>query len=148
MNVKCFRIGQQKGINEHLCVRATVFTLRDLLYQQTKGLPMVSPTSPHISMLKSVPIIPTVWRRYADDKFVLLDRSSVPQFHAHINNQEGSIIFTKEEEDEHQLPFLDCLISRTPEGVFCARPLNLAEACILRSGVKCENRRFLVYQRF
>ncbi len=31
---------------------------------------------------------------------------------------------------------------------FCARPLNLADTYILRSGVKCENRRLLVYQRF
>ncbi len=43
-------------------------------------------------------------------------RSSVPQFHDHINNQEESIIFTKEEEGEQQLPFPDCLISRTPDG--------------------------------
>ncbi len=28
------------------------------------------------------------------------------------------------------------------------RPLNLADACILRSGVKCENRRLFAYQRF
>ncbi len=48
-------------------------------------------------------------------------RSSVPQFHGHINNQEDSIIFTKEEEGEQQLPFPDCLISRTPDGGFTSK---------------------------
>ncbi len=70
------------------------------------------------TMLKSATVIPTVWWRCVDDTSVLLDRSSVPQFHALINNQEESIIFSKEEEDERQLPFLDCLISRTPDGSF------------------------------
>ncbi len=68
------------------------------------------------AMLKSAPVIPTVWWRYVDDTFGLVHRSNVPQFHAQIYNQEEGIIFTKEEEDERQLPFLDCLISRTPVG--------------------------------
>ncbi len=65
------------------------------------------------AMLKSAPVFPTVWWRYVDDAFVPLDRSSLPQFHTHINNQWEFIILMKEEEDEQQLPFLDCLISTT-----------------------------------
>ncbi len=52
------------------------------------------------AMPNYVPVIRTVWWRYVDDTFVLLDKWPVPQFHAHINNQEESIIFTKEKEDE------------------------------------------------
>ncbi len=32
--------------------------------------------------------------------------------------------------------------------VFCARPLNVADVCVLRSGVKCLNRLLLAFQRF
>ncbi len=74
------------------------------------------------AMLKSAPVSTTVWWRYADATFVLLDRSSVPQFHqSHINNQEESIIFTKVEEGEQQLPFLDCLMYRAPDGGFTSK---------------------------
>ncbi len=52
------------------------------------------------AMLKFAPVIPTVWWRYVNDTFVLLDKSPVQQFHAHFNNQEENIILTKEEEDE------------------------------------------------
>ncbi len=77
------------------------------------------------AMLKPAPVFPTVWRRYVDDTFVLLDRSSLPQFHIHINNQEESIILMKEEEDEKQLPFLDCWISRTKKTIENLRlPIN------------------------
>ncbi len=95
-------------------------------YQWALQSPGVSKQWLEDAMLKSALAIPTVWWRYVDDTLVLLDRSSVPQFHDHINNQEESIIFTKEEEDEQQLPFLDCLISRTPDGGFkskvCRKP--------------------------
>ncbi len=52
------------------------------------------------TMLKSAPVIQTVWWRYVDGTFVLIDKTSVPQFHAHTSKQEESIIFTKEEEDK------------------------------------------------
>ncbi len=38
-----------------------------------------------------------------------------------LSQQWESIIFTKEKEDEQQLPFLDCLISRTPGGGFTSK---------------------------
>ncbi len=47
--------------------------------------------------------------------------SSIDHTYVQINNQEGGIILTKEEEDEHQLSFLDCLISRTREGGFTSQ---------------------------
>ncbi len=76
--------------------------------------PPVSPVLVKISiewhegaMHKPAPVIQTVWWRYVDDRLVLIDKTFIPQFYAYINNQEQSIILTKEEEVEQQLPFLD-----------------------------------------
>ncbi len=45
--------------------------------------------------LKSARAISTVWWKCVDGTFVLVDKTTLPQFHAHINNQEESIILTK-----------------------------------------------------
>ncbi len=52
------------------------------------------------AMLNSAAVIQTACWRYVDDTFVLLDKSSVPQFHGYISNQEESLVFTKDQEDE------------------------------------------------
>ncbi len=72
-------------------------------------------------MLKSAPINQATLWRYDDVTFILIDKSPKPQFYAYINNQKEGSIYTKEEEDEHQLPFHDCLISRIPDVGFTSK---------------------------
>ncbi len=106
----------------HLCVKATVFTSKRNGYQWALPSPRCQPASSWNGLkTQCSSLLPSSQLSGGDDTFVLLERSSVPQFHAHSNNQEESIIFTKEEKDEQQLPFLDCLISRTPDGGFMSK---------------------------
>ncbi len=85
-----------------LCMKATFFTFHDRLYQHTAGFPISFP----ISQLSDGGMSTTY-----------LFSSIKPRFHPHTKKQGNSIVFTNKEEDNaHQLPFFDTLISRTPEG--------------------------------
>ena len=66
--------------------------------------------------LASAPNKPRVWYRYVDDTFVVIKTAFVDEFTDHINRQDKNIKFTREEEVDGQLPFLDTLISRKPDG--------------------------------
>ncbi|VDP81733.1 unnamed protein product [Echinostoma caproni] len=59
---------------------------------------------------------PRLWIRYVDDKFVILRASTVDPFHQMINEQVPGINFTREEKKDGQLPFLDILLMRQPDG--------------------------------
>ena len=66
--------------------------------------------------LASPPNKPRVWYRYVDDAFVVIKTAFVVEFTHHINRQDKNIKFTREEEVDGQLTFLDTLISRKPDG--------------------------------
>ncbi|XP_068720591.1 uncharacterized protein [Montipora capricornis] len=59
---------------------------------------------------------PRIWKRYVDDTFTILDRGNVDSFLQHLNNQQPSIRFTMETENEYKLVFLDTAVSREPDG--------------------------------
>ena len=59
---------------------------------------------------------PRIWKRYVDDTFTILDRGNVDRFLQHLNNQQPSIRFTMETENDHKLAFLDTAVSRKPHG--------------------------------
>ncbi|BHF84509.1 Acyl-CoA synthetase member 2 mitochondrial [Sparganum proliferum] len=59
---------------------------------------------------------PAFWRRYVDDKFVIIERSRLADFQDLLNGIFPDIQFTREEEHDEQLPFLDVLVTRTPNG--------------------------------
>ena len=59
---------------------------------------------------------PTIWKRYVDDTFTILDRGNVDDFLQHLNNQQPSIRFTMETENNNKLAFLDIAVSREPDG--------------------------------
>ena len=50
---------------------------------------------------------PRIWKRYVDDTFTILDRENVDDFLQHLNNQQPSIRFTTETENNNKLAFLD-----------------------------------------
>ena len=66
--------------------------------------------------LASAPNKPLVWYRYVDDTFVVIKTAFVDEFTDHVNRQDKNNKFTREEEVDGQLPFLDTLISRKPDG--------------------------------
>ncbi|XP_068728926.1 uncharacterized protein [Montipora capricornis] len=59
---------------------------------------------------------PRIWKRYVDDSFTILDRANVDSFLQHLNNQQPSIRFTMETENDYKLAFLDTVVSREPDG--------------------------------
>ncbi|XP_068671074.1 uncharacterized protein [Montipora foliosa] len=59
---------------------------------------------------------PRIWKRYIDDTFTILDRGNVESFLQHLNNQQPSIRFIMETENDYKLAFLDTAVSREPDG--------------------------------
>nr|VZI36911.1 unnamed protein product [Spirometra erinaceieuropaei] len=59
---------------------------------------------------------PVIWRRYVDDTFVIVKKDMLQHFHSLLNAVFPDIEFTREEEQEQQLPFLDVLVRRNLNG--------------------------------
>ncbi|XP_072048674.1 uncharacterized protein [Amphiura filiformis] len=108
------------------CLNTTYFVFRGQNYQQKDGCAMGSPCSPlaanaymeHFERiaLASAPHTPRTWYRYVDDTFCVIKSSHVEEFTNHINSQDTNIKFTREEERDGQLAFLDTLIYRKQDG--------------------------------
>ena len=58
----------------------------------------------------------SIWKRYVDDTFTILDRENIDDFLQHLNNQQPSIRFTMETEEDNKLAFLDTAVLREPDG--------------------------------
>ncbi|XP_078370337.1 uncharacterized protein LOC144654108 [Oculina patagonica] len=96
------------------------------IYEQREGAAMGSPVSAVVANLymesfeeqaiNSSSYKPTIWKRYVDDTFTILDRGSVNSFLQHLNNQQPSIRFTMETENDCKIAFLDTTVSREPDG--------------------------------
>ncbi|BHF62483.1 hypothetical protein SprV_0301040100 [Sparganum proliferum] len=102
----------------------TFFTFEGRMYEQTKGTPMGSPLSGFIAeaVLQRVETEvfetyrPKFWARYVDDTFVIIKREMVQTFHNALNSVSPDIQFTMEAESNNELPFLDVLVHRNPNG--------------------------------
>lgn len=54
-----------------------------------------------------------LWLRYVDGTFTAVHKDEIDAFHDHLNGEQNADIqFTKEIEENGQLPFLDSLVSR------------------------------------
>nr|VZI41421.1 unnamed protein product [Spirometra erinaceieuropaei] len=104
----------------------TYFTFEGTTYEQAKGTPMGSPLSGFIAeaVLQKVETLvfstykPKFWARYVDDTFGIIKRQMVKEFHDVLNSVFPDIQFTMEAEANNQLPFLDVLVHRKPNGHF------------------------------
>ena len=108
----------------------TYFVFRGDIYRQKFGAAMGSPVSPITANLfmewleqeaiASAPLEckPRFWRRYVDDILEIINKDSVEDLTAHLNQVDtsNSIKFTHEQENDGQIPFLDTLIVRKSDG--------------------------------
>ena len=57
---------------------------------------------------------PILYRRYVDDTFIIFkQKNDAINFFNYLNNQHPNVTFTKEEENERKLPFLDVLVTKS-----------------------------------
>ena len=109
------------------CLRSTYFVFQGEYYEQLEGAAMGSPLSPIIAnicmeefetrALSTSPNPPTLWKRFVDDTFVVIQTAHKEEFFHHINAIEESIQFTAEDiQADGSLPFLDVLVTPQPDG--------------------------------
>ena len=109
------------------CLRSTYFVFQGEYYEQLEGAAMGSPLSPIIAniymeefetrALSTAPNPLTLWKRFVDDTFVVIQTSYKEEFFHHINSIEESIQFTTENTQvDGSLPFLDVLVTPQSDG--------------------------------
>ena len=98
------------------------------VYNQVDGVAMGSPLGPVMANIFMCELerkaleqyngtLPSLYRRYVDDTFLVFNtRSDMLSFFKWMNKQDPSITFTKEEEQDNKLSFLDVLLTRTTDG--------------------------------
>eukprot|EP00061_Rhincodon_typus_P003377 g19938.t1 len=70
----------------------------------------------------TLPLIqPKLWIHYVDDTFIVIKRTKLEETHELINNTLTGIRFTKEEEKNKQLPYLDVMVERKTNGEFLTK---------------------------
>ena len=109
------------------CLRSTYFVFQGQHYEQVEGAAMGSPLSPIVAniymkhfetkALETAPHPPSLWKRFVDDTFVILDTTNKEEFFQHINGIEEKIQFTAENtRADGSLPFLDTLVTAKGDG--------------------------------
>ena len=109
-----------------LVVNDSFFIFNDVYYKQIDGLAMGNPISATLAniflcfhetqWLNNCPseFKPLLYRRYVDDTFIIFrERKDALKFFTYLNSQHPNITFTKEEENERKLPFLDILVTKS-----------------------------------
>ena len=111
-----------------LCLSNTYFVFRSKFYKQKFGAPMGSPISPGVAdlcmevfeeeMLANCPehMVPKIWIRYVDDTYTILHEYFIEDFTKYLNSINENIQFTREIEENHELPFLDVNTHKKDDG--------------------------------
>ncbi|XP_062710777.1 uncharacterized protein LOC134288874 [Aedes albopictus] len=108
------------------CISGSFFCFRQKFYHQISGTAMGSPLSPILAdivmenlltrALRTANILPQFIRKYVDDLFLVLHKDQVNAVLDVFNTMNPRIVFTSEVEVNCQLPFLDLLVIRLPDG--------------------------------
>ena len=120
------------------CLHASDFQFNSNFYHMSFGCPMGSPVSVIVANMVMEDIEDRIldsqrfdvfcWRRFVDDTWVVLPKTSISDFLEHINSIEMSIKFTMEEEKDNSIPFLDVFVTRNPDHTFAtdlySKPTN------------------------
>ena len=96
-------------------------------YQQIEGAAIGSPLSPIVAnifmenfekeALETAPHPPSLWKRFVDDTFVILEAQYKDEFFHHINSLDDNIKFTAETtKADGSMPFLDTLVTPQSDG--------------------------------
>ncbi|XP_058840547.1 uncharacterized protein LOC131696034, partial [Topomyia yanbarensis] len=107
------------------CTKNSYFRFRDKHYVQTFGTAMGSPLSPILADIvmenllqtstKLLPFAIPVIRKYVDDLFLALPKDKIALTLDTFNAYNSNLQFTKEEESDNKLPFLDTLVIRNSD---------------------------------
>ena len=109
------------------CLNSTSFVFQGQYYQQVEGAAMGSPLSPIVAnifmehfekeALETAPHPPSLWKRFVDDTFVILETQNKEEFFHHINSLDNNIKFTAEStRADGSIPFLDTLVTPKSDG--------------------------------
>ncbi|BHF69945.1 hypothetical protein SprV_0301299200 [Sparganum proliferum] len=101
----------------------TFFTFDGRTYEQIKATPMGSPISSLVAelVLQELEKVafsqykPAFWRRYVEDTFVIIEKDKLSGFQDLLNCIFPDIQITREDVEDEKLPFLDVLVTRTPD---------------------------------
>ena len=105
-----------------LCLESTFFQYNGRHYKQLHGTAMGSPVSVVVAEIVMQYIEKRAlatydqtlhfWFRFVADAITILQTDDIDAFHGHLNRQNSDIQFTRELEDNGEIPFLDCLVNR------------------------------------
>ncbi|XP_055522573.1 uncharacterized protein LOC129716757 [Wyeomyia smithii] len=126
------KIGSKTNINLDMfleliefCVKNSFFYFRGQHFRQVFGTAMGNPLSPILAdivmdslmqtVIKKLPFAIPIVRKYVDDLFIALPRQHIQFTLDAFNAYNEHLKFTKEEEQNAQLPFLDLTVIRYPD---------------------------------
>ena len=109
------------------CLRSTSFVFQGQHYEQLEGAAMGNPLSPIVAnifmkkfeaqVMETAPHPPSLWKRFVDDTFVILEAQYKDEFFHHINSIDENIKFTAETtKADGPMPFLDTLVTPQSDG--------------------------------
>ncbi|XP_052742159.1 uncharacterized protein LOC112052261 [Bicyclus anynana] len=108
------------------CLKSGYFMWRGDYYSQIDGVAMGSPIAPVVAnifmewvereLVDKMTYRPRFWLRYVDDVFAIVNRDDLAIIFQCLNSLHEKVHFTKEEEKEGGLPFLDVMVIRGSGG--------------------------------
>ena len=109
------------------CLKAIYFQFQGRFFEQLQGAAMGSPISPIVANLymedfenkaiNTAECPPTVWKRYVDDTFVVIEANKKQGFLDHINSVDPFIHLTTEDaRTDGSFPFLHTIIMPQSDG--------------------------------